>query len=337
MNHGNVSLLFICIHIICVIGFMIYCYKRGWLRLDHQNLFQQKLFWISIFIPLTSFLLYGVWSWQGHTPDLSASGFETFYNISKFPLLLLASSVPLASIVNNIHRTIQTEKQIKESEKKNLSDSYYTHFKNTLDLFKNIQSKELSFGNEGEEFLLSINNPVRLYNNLYKNSSYDNGVNYKACEEFKKTIKDEWDNINLALGNLWPLMVRNANNVQIRDLYKTLINLYRLESSFEKLCKILSLGSLTLEPRPIFRTSRGSYVGLFYSDKALSSGVKELDKICLKIFDIAMSDEDNIGVVSNSSFLNQNIYLNYNHINHLRNGQQLLANKVSLRISKEQD
>lgn len=337
MNHSNVSLLFICTHIICVIVFMIYCYKSGWLRLDHQNLFKQKLFWISTFIPFTSFLLYGFWSWQGHTPDLSASGFETFYNISKFPLLLLASSVPLASIVNNIHRTIQTEKQIKESEKKNLSDSYYTHFKNTLDLFKNIQSKELTFDNEGEKFSLSINNPVRLYNNLYKNSSYDNGVNYKACEEFKKTIKYEWDNINLALKNLWPLVLQEAEGIQHRDIYKILINIYRLESSFEKLCKTLSLGSLTLEPRPIFRTSRGIYVGLFYSDKALSSAIKELDKICLKIFDIAMSDEDNIGIVSNSSFLNQNIYLNYNHIKRLLNGQQLLANKVSLRISKEQD
>lgn len=130
----------------------------------------------------------------GAFPDLSGNGFEVFYNISKVPLLFLATSVPLASIVNNLHRTIQTEKQINEAEKKNLSDSYYTHLKHTLDLIEKIDYKEIDqgFGMPLRRFKLTINNPLSLYKTIFRKSSHFNGAIYNADEFFLNTIKLEW-------------------------------------------------------------------------------------------------------------------------------------------------
>jgi len=337
MNHTIISTAFIILHTLTMALCIAYAFFKGWLKLDHRNLFHQKLFWLAIILPFTSFFAYGIWAWWGHAPDLSASGYEEFYNISKVPLLFLAASVPLAAIVNNIHRTIQTETQIKESEKKNLSDSYYTHFKNTLDLFKHIQSKELSLTEKGEKFTLSINNPVSLYNSIYKNSSYKTGVNHQACNIFKDSIKKDWHKINIALDRLWPLMCKSVEDTTAKDKIKILLNLYRLESAFERICHTLTLGTLTQSPRPVFRSSRGYYVGLFHNASALTSGIKELDKICLKIFDIVITAENNVENIHHSYFLNKNVYLNYSSILHLRNGDHLLTKSVALHIKNEKE
>ncbi|HBM8578365.1 TPA: hypothetical protein L0V48_004559, partial [Escherichia coli] len=127
-------------YILAIILFAFVSIYKKWYILDKRNLFQQKLFWISIAVPLLSFIYFGAFAWFGKIPVLSAHGYARFYEISKFPLLILASSVPLASIVNNIHRTIQTEAQINSSEIKNAIDRHFAHEKNFVDKIKEISS-----------------------------------------------------------------------------------------------------------------------------------------------------------------------------------------------------
>ena len=91
-------------------------YFYGWFELNDNNLFKQPLFIASILLPFQYFILFGCWVWRDHSLQLTTDGFANFLNISKLPLLLLASSVPLASIVNNIHRTIQTASQIQSAK-----------------------------------------------------------------------------------------------------------------------------------------------------------------------------------------------------------------------------
>jgi hypothetical protein len=152
---------------------------KKWFILTEKNLFAQKLFWLSILFPLFSFFYFGVFAWWGKNPVLSAHGYERFYEISKFPLLLLASSAPLGAIVNNIHRTIQTEKQIEEAKRKSLSDSYYSHFKHVVDYFTTLPPKKISldvsYSNKfNQEFKISY--PIHLYKFIYNKNSPDSGI-----------------------------------------------------------------------------------------------------------------------------------------------------------------
>ncbi|MBN3121960.1 hypothetical protein [Pectobacterium brasiliense] len=132
-NHPGIFYYLLAIFILIIIS----TWKK-WYILDKRNLFHQKLFWLSVGVPTISFIYFGIFAWWGKTPVLSAHGYARFYDISKFPLLLLASSVPLASIVNNIHRTIQTEAQIETSETKNAIDRHLAHEKNFIEKAKEI-------------------------------------------------------------------------------------------------------------------------------------------------------------------------------------------------------
>lgn len=196
--------------IILTIGILVsltFCYSFGWFELSHKNLFNQPLFWISIFIPLYLFLSIGSWSWLGHSINFTSDGFNNFLTISKLPLLFLASSVPLTSIVNNIHRTIQTEKQITETEKKNISDSYFTHFKYTTELFDAIQSKSIEWvyelklthgihRNRFDNTTLTIKSPIRLYKKIFHHSNAFDGGNYNLNTQYIDKILQHWTNIN---------------------------------------------------------------------------------------------------------------------------------------------
>ncbi|WP_439953679.1 hypothetical protein ACS98V_00080 [Escherichia coli] len=127
-NRPRIFVLFSIFHIL---GVVVILYYFNWLKLNEKNLLKQPLFIASIIIPLEMFILYGLWAWKGHSLDFTSEGFNQFLDISKLPLLILASSVPLASIVNNIHRTTQTENQIEKTQKqinlvieKNKTDCY---------------------------------------------------------------------------------------------------------------------------------------------------------------------------------------------------------------------
>ncbi|MEQ9902328.1 hypothetical protein [Pectobacterium aroidearum] len=186
---------------------------RRWYILDKKNLFQQKLFWISIGVPLLSFFYFGAFAWYGKSPVLSAHGYARFYEISKFPLLLLASAVPLASIVNNIHRTIQTEAQIEAAETKNAIDRYLAHEKNFVEKAKELltydirsavnhkgELKNITFHGDNikpedaetnvlKTRNLKVSNPYLLYSKIYKESTIHPTSSYEPNIYFLKKIE----------------------------------------------------------------------------------------------------------------------------------------------------
>lgn len=165
-------------------------YKKKWYLLTHESLFKQKIFLLSILVPFSAFIYFGIFAWWGHNLQLDSRGYENFYNISKFPLLLLAMSVPMAAIVNNIHRTIQTEKQIFETQKKNLTDSYYAHLKSMTDSFKDLPEHDITITHQGKKITkkLKINYPKQLYNVLFPNSTPLNGASYEMDRRFTSII-----------------------------------------------------------------------------------------------------------------------------------------------------
>ncbi|RTX99345.1 hypothetical protein EJ576_13925 [Pseudomonas sp. C 49-2] len=101
---------------------------KSTLKLNSQTgLLEQKLFWLSISIPICYFLMFGTIIWKDYTPDLSTTGLNVFISISKFPLAMLSIAVPLAVTVASFHSTQQTAEQISIAMRKSNLESYYLH------------------------------------------------------------------------------------------------------------------------------------------------------------------------------------------------------------------
>lgn len=103
------------------------CFKTY--KIDAKPLTQQTLFWLAIVIPIVSFIYFGLFAWWGKTPVFSAHGFERFIKISTLPLGFLTLAIPFTAVINNIHRTIQTNEQIEQTKRKSESDLFYSHRK----------------------------------------------------------------------------------------------------------------------------------------------------------------------------------------------------------------
>jgi len=228
--------LFLIFYPTAVIGSIYYAKNRNWLILNHESLFKQNLFWLAIAVPFVTFISFGAWVWWGKTPILSAHGFERFLIISKLPLLFLAASVPLTSIVNNIHRTIQTEKQIIEAEKKNKLDSYYSHIKFYTDYFKSLPERKICKNIQGKEYekTLKISYPTQLYKELYPKSNPNNGVEYTTNRAHTALILQLWGEINSHFKKLGEI-----NNLTLTDqpipFDEILSNWYALEGKLRKI------------------------------------------------------------------------------------------------------
>lgn len=197
--------IYIYIYATIIILILIISIWRRWYKLDKRNLYRQKLFWLSILLPVFSFFYFGYFAWSGKTPVLTAHGYFRFYEISKFPLLLLASSVPLASIVNNIHRTIQTEAQIQAADSKNAVDRYLAHEKNFIEKINHlstftilnlsnkdgsiISSKEIDNEKIATTDQVKITNPYLLYKKIYPNSAPHSLSNFEPSSKFLEEIE----------------------------------------------------------------------------------------------------------------------------------------------------
>lgn len=277
--------------------FIIYIFR--WFELSHKNLFNQPLFLISIFIPLYLFLSIGFWSWKGHSINFTADGFNNFLTISKLPLLFLAAAVPLTSIVNNIHRTIQTEKQISEAERKNLSDVYYTHFKHTLELLKSITSEKFTVSYRDQHLQFSFHNPISLYHTTYPNNSPSEPLEYIPGTELLQEITRNWVNIQdslITVSNIAKGLEKRRKHAFYIPL--ALINLYIIEDAAEKIIRKLKLSSLYFSKRPAFKHINWYYRGLTGSANELNTMLEQLNFVCNRFIDIiAPFDEKLKGII----------------------------------------
>lgn len=104
-------LIFLCI---CI---WIYA-QRDKFILNSDSLHKQWLFRLAVVFPLVSSLYFIVWLSAPYPPRWDAYGYNTFLEINKFSLGILALSPILGAFVVSAHRSIQTTKQIEVTEKK---------------------------------------------------------------------------------------------------------------------------------------------------------------------------------------------------------------------------
>ncbi|HDL7928177.1 TPA: hypothetical protein PXP82_003124, partial [Yersinia enterocolitica] len=127
------SCAYIIIYMSLLLLFIFIIFRKKWHKLTADALYKQPLFWLSIIVPILSFVYFGSFSWIGHLPQLDYDGYSNFIKISSLPLAFLALTVPFTAIINNVHRTIQTEEQIRVTTQKNITDSFYSHQKHIIE------------------------------------------------------------------------------------------------------------------------------------------------------------------------------------------------------------
>ncbi|EFP2068108.1 hypothetical protein ACE16M_20390 [Escherichia coli] len=150
----------------------VYLKKKKAFEMNAGKLTDQLLFWASLIFPAVGFLAFGIISWIDHSPQLDSKGLNNFLEISKLPLAILSLSGVFGIIVNNIHRTIQTETQIKEAQRKNKMDCFYAHRKNTVEILDKAKFKKIEVSQS--QVQLQLHNSYSAYLCFYPNASVEN-------------------------------------------------------------------------------------------------------------------------------------------------------------------
>ncbi|XQS16361.1 hypothetical protein ACJ6TS_20690 [Citrobacter telavivensis] len=212
--------------------------KNKAFEMDAAPLTKQYLFKQSLRIPCLSSLYFGILSWVGHTPQFNNEGFINFIEISKLPIALLSLTIPFVIVVNNIHRTIQTDKQIEEAKRKNIADSYYSHFKHIVDYFTNLPPKTLKLDipyvkDSKQEF--KFNYPIHLYKFIYNENDPEHGV-LSTNRIYMKKLTDLLLNIVDLLENLNP-----SKSSTDSSLKKQAWSLNEIEKDLTKLHKMMCI------------------------------------------------------------------------------------------------
>ncbi|MZG45153.1 MULTISPECIES: hypothetical protein [Dickeya] len=207
--------------------------------MSDKRLTKQRLFCQSVRFPVISGFYFGVFSWIGHEPKFNSDGFLYFIEISKLPIGMISLAIPFVAIVSSIHRTIQTEAQMKKIQKqidmatkKNRSDSYIAHFKTCSDIFKTLPSFILSRKSEESEAYfhieVSVSHSFLLYKKIFSESSMENGYSEKVDDSFMRKTSSNYMNINMIVSKLLDADVTALIQIEcIESLENVIISLCR--------------------------------------------------------------------------------------------------------------
>ena len=218
--------------------------KNKAFEMNAEPLTKQYLFKQSIRIPCFSALFFGVFSWIGHTPQFDSEGFNNFILISKLPIGMLSLTIPFVAVVNNIHRTIQTNTQIEAAQKKNLSDSYYSHFKYYTDYFTNLPKRSLELKvsyNNDINYEYGISYPVHLYNYLFKDNSPTKGICNSDSNYFNK-LSDTFLDLALECEKITTISTKQEeDDLPFILLRSQAIALHNIEKNLDIMHKLLCI------------------------------------------------------------------------------------------------
>ncbi|MBP6082234.1 MAG: hypothetical protein KA732_13270 [Providencia sp.] len=252
---------------------MIYCFK-GWYKLTYEPLTSQKLFWAAIFIPLLSFLYFGLFSWVGHSVDMSAKGLNTFITISKLPLGLLSLSIPLVAIITSLHRSLQTATQISTAniqiglvKEKNSLDELFSREKNFSDkcehIGKQVGSVCIKLKDSIGTVKFNISAPYTLFHKIYNTAPGVNNVKYELTDFLRWKILVDISTIEENLKYHYEIIDKNEITTAIDD------DMPRLFAIAKALCNSFDILSIPICLVPYFyiKGGNGDYQLFFGSEE----------------------------------------------------------------------
>lgn len=239
--HDSFLAIFIYFHAIATIMTVAYVAKP--FGMDSKPLTQQSLFWLAIIIPIFSFLYFGIFSWYPFEIQLGGENYKNFIVNNAFPLSLLSLSIPFTAIVNNIHRTIQTDAQINQTHSKNSFDFYLNHKKSTVEYFSSsinytinlrMFEREPTHRYIPKKVNIVIGNPYKLYDSLFILSKEKNipSAIYGYSTDYIEKIKNDWLSLDAFL--LKNQFDYRDNSYSFNDFIRNLE--LKIVSIMEKLC-----------------------------------------------------------------------------------------------------
>ncbi|WP_258089957.1 hypothetical protein [Serratia liquefaciens] len=194
------------------------------LQLNERKLSEQWMFWLSILTPLSLSILLSIPLWLQTKINISAEGYDNFLQTFKLPIGVLSLSIPLVAIVAHIHRTIQTAEQIQTTRKKNAADSFFSHHKFMIEAFGKIASKDINISMQPIEY--KIGDPYQLYDNLFKNSSYEHGINPSNLFSITSEIENEINKIDASIIKSRDILDNKFEKIGLlREISDSIINI----------------------------------------------------------------------------------------------------------------
>ncbi|MGV2937770.1 hypothetical protein ACIPUA_22540 [Providencia sp. AGC89] len=217
-------------------------------KIDAKPLTQQTLFWLAIVIPIVSFIYFGLFAWWGKTPVFSAHGFERFIKISTLPLGLLSLAIPFTAVINNIHRTVQTNEQIEQTKNKNNLDLLFSHKKSFVEYINsrvlepfNVSIYMIDYTPENNvqdfEQKFKVTNPYLLYKSVYSinDANLMSTPTPNVSIKYLNEVSSLWSDLSFLIEKISHPNFEENKNSDIVETYKN------LESKIFEIIKIIHL------------------------------------------------------------------------------------------------
>lgn len=283
------SAIILTVYMFFIIIYATYLYRKDAFRMSADPLTHQDLFWAAIIVPFSAFIVVGTICWYGKALEIDSEGFNSFLSISKFPLALLSLSLPFGVIVNNVHRTIQTDKQIKEAARKNKIDGFYSHRKNTIDMLDNLPLHEFNAADGLQK--LSFENNYMLYKKCFPRASTTSN-DFLVNSQYIDDVKETW----IALSN-------NLQNTQ----FNTFADLFQHIASIEQLLKEIHyrLKFNPIDNIQLYFTQIFDEAGNFLTLKSKFNDEHKIKQAILAYWRSYLTIEDALEIAQNDNFMSQ--------------------------------
>ncbi|MEX9886308.1 hypothetical protein [Providencia rettgeri] len=217
-------------------------------NLNEDNLAKQPIFWIGTILPLI------VSGWIEYhvillNPDLlSFEKLDDFFKASSSAIYISALTPTLGILISNIHKSIQTEKQIEQSEIKGKIDSFNAHYKFITDRIIEIKERKLSHEENIEDYNLffTLNLSV-VYRKAFPKSTLKNGYNGDlVSKKYIRNLKIKIENLAkigvISFDDILILAQKKEEGTRVSDMEKLIITNERLRA-LNALARDVGLGS----------------------------------------------------------------------------------------------
>lgn len=195
--------------------YFISMFIMGWYKLTPKPLYKHAFFWASTSLPIIIFFILAAFDIKNGETLTTIGKFHQLA-ISTFAFSTLALIIPIVSIIASIHRSIQTDEQIRVTEKKNESDKYYAHQKYIVESLNSLNKQEIafSFNDKTNKKSIYVSNPHKLYSQAFTHASPEN-ADFTLSPKINEMLTSFWKWLNreFKIYNKEKLTYKSANFV----------------------------------------------------------------------------------------------------------------------------
>lgn len=198
-------------------------------------------FWLTTI--LVYFLAAGYLCWAPYTLSFTPEGFNTFIDISKFPLALLSLTIPVGVFISRLHSTQQTAAQIEATDMKNRLDAFHAQRKGIVEYIASLGTIELA-----HQVSLKIQINQAFHSVVFCNSTHETGAleaDERVMRQVMWQVESILDDLAQLIPSFEPLKDRISKKPKSNDsgIYLELVK------SVNDLCAKLSVADYVIDPQ----------------------------------------------------------------------------------------